>query len=86
VGSGLSDREAGGRPGGGDGEAPRSTPSPGPVGRGDGARTEAVTDERRAIALHRPSVGPEELAAVAQVFETRWLGMGEATSRFEAAA
>lgn len=35
------------------------------------------------IALHRPSVGPAELAAVAQVFETRWLGMGEVTKRFE---
>lgn len=45
-----------------------------------------TTDEGRpgVVALHRPSVGPEELAAVARVFETRWLGMGEATSRFEA--
>jgi perosamine synthetase len=42
-----------------------------------------TTDGGRPIALHRPSVGPAELAAVAEVFETRWLGMGEATSRFE---
>lgn len=83
MGSEGSDRGASRRPGGSDGEAHQRDPSPGPVGQGDGARAEASREGRRAVALHRPSVGPEELAAVAQVFETRWLGMGEATRRFE---
>lgn len=82
---GLSDREASGRPGGREGATHKSDASPDQAGRGDEARIEASSDERRVIALHRPSVGPEELAVVAQVFETRWLGMGEATSRFEEA-
>jgi perosamine synthetase len=36
------------------------------------------------IPVQRPALGPEELAAVGQVFETRWLGMGAVSSAFEA--
>jgi perosamine synthetase len=35
------------------------------------------------IPIQRPFLGPEELAAVAQVFDSRWLGMGEVTACFE---
>ncbi|MHC4948783.1 MAG: DegT/DnrJ/EryC1/StrS family aminotransferase [Planctomycetota bacterium] len=37
------------------------------------------------IPAFRPCVGAEELAAVQRVFESRWLGMGEETRRFELA-
>jgi perosamine synthetase len=33
--------------------------------------------------VQRPFLGPEELAAVGQVFDSRWLGMGAATATFE---
>jgi len=36
------------------------------------------------IPVHRPYLGPEELAAVAGIFESRWLGMGAASQEFEA--
>ncbi|MBN2448710.1 MAG: DegT/DnrJ/EryC1/StrS aminotransferase family protein, partial [Phycisphaerae bacterium] len=35
------------------------------------------------IPVQRPCLGDEELAAVKQVFESRWLGMGAFTQRFE---
>jgi perosamine synthetase len=35
------------------------------------------------IPVQRPYLGPEELVAVARVFESRWLGMGEETAAFE---
>jgi len=35
------------------------------------------------IPVQRPTLGPEELAAVAQVFDSRWLGMGAVTQEFE---
>lgn len=35
------------------------------------------------IAVQRPNLGPEELEAVRQVFETRWLGMGATVKQFE---
>jgi dTDP-4-amino-4,6-dideoxygalactose transaminase len=35
------------------------------------------------IPVQRPTLGPEELAAVAQVFDSRWLGMGVVTQEFE---
>src|SRR5262245_28053061 len=35
------------------------------------------------IPIHRPSIGERELAAVAAVFESRWLGMGDVTRAFE---
>ncbi len=37
----------------------------------------------RPLPAHRPSLGDAELAAVAEVFGTRWLGKGEFTQRFE---
>jgi perosamine synthetase len=39
----------------------------------------------RPLSAHRPSLGPRETAAVQQVFDSRWLGRGEATQRFERA-
>jgi dTDP-4-amino-4,6-dideoxygalactose transaminase len=36
-----------------------------------------------AIPIHRPDLGAEELAAVAAVFQSRWLGMGEAAAQLE---
>lgn len=36
------------------------------------------------IPVHRPYLGPEELAAVADIFASRWLGMGAASQEFEA--
>ena len=35
------------------------------------------------IPVHRPSLGPEELAAVSRVFDSRWLGMGAEVREFE---
>lgn len=35
------------------------------------------------IPTHRPYLGQEELDAVARVFDSRWLGMGEVTKEFE---
>jgi dTDP-4-amino-4,6-dideoxygalactose transaminase len=35
------------------------------------------------IPIHSPSVGERELAAVARVFESRWLGMGQVAREFE---
>jgi len=35
------------------------------------------------IPVHRPSLGREELNAVGRVFDSRWLGVGEATKEFE---
>ncbi|HYX30874.1 MAG TPA: DegT/DnrJ/EryC1/StrS family aminotransferase [Pyrinomonadaceae bacterium] len=35
------------------------------------------------IPVQRPYLGPEELKAVQQVFDTRWLGMGSTTKEFE---
>ena len=35
------------------------------------------------LPTHRPALGPDELAAVADVFDTRWLGAGAATATFE---
>jgi perosamine synthetase len=35
------------------------------------------------INVHRPFIGKEELDAVARVFDSRWLGMGEVTKQFE---
>lgn len=37
----------------------------------------------RFLPTHRPTLGPEELAAIADVFETGWLGAGAATETFE---
>lgn len=37
------------------------------------------------IHLHQPQVGQEELAAVAEVFESKWLGHGPRAQAFEAA-
>ncbi len=37
----------------------------------------------RFIPTHRPALGDPELAAVARVFESRWLGAGVATAAFE---
>lgn len=37
------------------------------------------------IPVSRPSLGPEEMAAVGEVFKTGWLGMGEKTLAFEEA-
>lgn len=36
------------------------------------------------IPIHQPNLGPAELAAIAGVFDSRWLGMGDVTWRFEA--
>jgi dTDP-4-amino-4,6-dideoxygalactose transaminase len=35
------------------------------------------------IPVHRPDLGPIELAAVARVFESRWLGIGALSAEFE---
>ena len=35
------------------------------------------------IPVARPSLGPEELAAVGRVFDSRWLGLGAVTAEFE---
>jgi len=35
------------------------------------------------INTYRPSLGPEELQAVASVFDNRWLGLGPVTEQFE---
>ncbi len=35
------------------------------------------------IVVHKPSIGPEEIAAVIEVCAAGWLGMGEVTDRFE---
>ncbi len=35
------------------------------------------------IPIARPSLGPNELAAVSSVFESRWLGLGKVTEDFE---
>lgn len=35
------------------------------------------------IDTYRPSLGPEELRAVALVFDSRWLGLGPVTEKFE---
>ena len=40
---------------------------------------------RPLIATHRPTLGREELSAVAGVFESRWLGQGSRTQAFEEA-
>ncbi|MCC6164163.1 MAG: DegT/DnrJ/EryC1/StrS aminotransferase family protein [Acidobacteria bacterium] len=37
----------------------------------------------RFIPTHRPAIGDQELAAVACVFDSRWLGAGAATAAFE---
>ncbi|MGV3516262.1 DegT/DnrJ/EryC1/StrS family aminotransferase [Luteitalea sp.] len=38
---------------------------------------------RPLIPTHRPTLGPEELSAVAGVFDSRWLGQGAMTQAFE---
>jgi len=35
------------------------------------------------VPFHRPSIGPEELAAVQRVLESKWLTTGPATHKFE---
>src|SRR2546426_534408 len=41
--------------------------------------------ERHMIPVSRPTLGAEELQAVREVFESRWLGMGAVTKNFEEA-
>lgn len=36
------------------------------------------------VVVHKPSIGPAEIAAVTEVCEAGWLGMGEITDEFEA--
>jgi aminotransferase len=36
------------------------------------------------INVFQPSLGAEELAAVAEVFESNWIGKGQRTAAFEA--